>query len=55
MPGVIYDLSREGLDIGTSKGLLRIKKIQLPGKKIIDQNSIFNSYRNLFENGQSFS
>jgi methionyl-tRNA formyltransferase len=44
-PGTIVNASREGLDIATSSGTLRLLKIQLPGGKMISAGDFYNAHR----------
>lgn len=41
-PGTIVSATREGIDVATGKGLLRILELQLPGKKRMDAVSVVN-------------
>lgn len=42
VPGTILNLSRDGLDIATGKGVLRITSLQLPGKRRISITDFVN-------------
>lgn len=46
LPGSIYSASSEGIDVATGDQLLRIRKLQLPGKKIISARDFVNSHPN---------
>ena len=41
-PGAITDYSASGLDINTGNGALRILKLQLPNKKVLDCRDFYN-------------
>ncbi len=43
LPGDILSLSREGCDIQTGKGILRIKSLQLPGKRRVSISDFANA------------
>lgn len=47
-PGTLLDVSKDGLDVATSNGILRIKKLQLPGKKPVGMQDFLNSKPNFF-------
>lgn len=49
--GTIIDASKAGLDIMTGEGILRIKQLQLPGKKAMAFADILNARKDLFEPG----
>ncbi len=53
-PGVIINISKYGIDVATAKDILRIKKIQLPGKKINTVYDILNSNKKIFFVGNLF-
>jgi methionyl-tRNA formyltransferase len=40
--------SKDGLDIATGLGILRIKQLQLPGKKAMSFADVFNARQDLF-------
>lgn len=46
--GSIISIKKNGIQIQTSKNILKIEKIQLPGKKIISISDLINSNNNLF-------
>lgn len=54
VPGTIIKNSKHGIDVKTGLGLLRIKKIQFPGKKINIIKDVLNSKSYLFKIGNIF-
>jgi methionyl-tRNA formyltransferase len=44
LPGTVLDSSRSGIDVATGEKILRIKKLQLPGKKIIASEAFHNGH-----------
>ncbi|HIH2763375.1 MAG TPA: hypothetical protein ACYCDB_00115 [Candidatus Azoamicus sp.] len=52
--GTIIKISKYGIDVKTGFGVLRIKKVQLPGKKINIIKDILNSKSYLFKIGNIF-
>ncbi|WP_343188144.1 methionyl-tRNA formyltransferase [Buchnera aphidicola (Ceratoglyphina bambusae)] len=50
--GEILKVSKNGVYIGAKNGCLIIKKIQFPGKKIINSIEIYNGYKNFFNVGE---
>lgn len=53
-PGVLVNASREGLDVATSAGVLRLLKLQLPGGKMISAADFFNAHRKELVVGKLF-
>jgi methionyl-tRNA formyltransferase len=53
-PGKIVQLSSEGIDVMTGKGVLRIKQMQFPGRKILDVMQTLNSKREFLLEHDSF-
>ena len=53
-PGIIQNISPQGLDIGTGQGLIRIKLCQFPGKNITNSSNLYNAYRDFFQIGENF-
>lgn len=51
-PGVITQVSEQGIDIATGNGLLRLHVIQLPGGRPLKVADILHSKRELFQLGQ---
>lgn len=51
-PGKILESSAKGIDIATGKNILRLLKLQLPGKKILPVADILNAYKNKFSPGK---
>lgn len=48
-PGFILQLSKEGIDVATGQGILRIKQMQFPGEKVLPVRDILNAKRQDFE------
>ena len=42
-PGTVMSASREGVDISTAQGLLRVTRLQMPGKRAMDAADFINS------------
>ncbi|HEC07885.1 MAG TPA: methionyl-tRNA formyltransferase [Thiolapillus brandeum] len=42
-PGTVMSATREGVDVSTGKGLLRITRLQMPGKRAMDAQDFINS------------
>ena len=53
-PGMILKITREGIDVATLDGVLRLKKIQLPGGKPLMVNDILNSHPTWLTEAQCF-
>lgn len=55
--GSILSFNRQGIDVATGKGVLRLLKIQFPGGKILTSIDLFNSskYRLFFQQHQIFN
>lgn len=51
-PGEIVAAGRDGLDIATANGILRIKTLQLPNKKAMSFADVFNSKKDMFRPGR---
>ncbi len=47
-PGTVIQASKAGLDIATGNGMLRIKQLQLPGKKAMAFADVLNARQDLF-------
>lgn len=47
-PGTIVQATKQGLDVATGNGLLRIKQLQLPGKKAMSFADVLNARQDLF-------
>ena len=45
-PGTLIRASREGIDVATAQGLLRLQQVQMPGKRIQSAADFFNAQRN---------
>ena len=52
-PGTIVECSADGVVIATAQSALRIKRLQLPGKKIITAREFLNGYPDLLHPGKS--
>lgn len=53
-PGKIINITSFGIDVATTKNILRIKEIQIPGKNINSIKNILNSKKDLFKIGDVF-
>jgi len=53
-PGEILQLSKQGIDVATGDGILRLLKIQLPGGKPLSVMDILNARSHLFSTGKQF-
>lgn len=51
-PGEIVKAGRDGLDIATANGILRITELQLPNKKAMPFADVFNSKKEMFSTGR---
>jgi methionyl-tRNA formyltransferase len=51
-PGTIIAASKNGIDVATKDGILRLIKLQLPGKKVLTANEILNGHAQLFAIGK---
>jgi methionyl-tRNA formyltransferase len=54
-PGTIIGVDKYGIDVATGKGVLRLLKIQWPGKKIITVAEALNAHDNLLVLGKRFN
>lgn len=54
-PGTIVQASKEGIDVATGKGILRLLSLQLPGGKMLPVHSFYHSRANEFVTGKLFS
>ncbi|HEB95407.1 MAG TPA: methionyl-tRNA formyltransferase [Sedimenticola thiotaurini] len=43
-PGTVVATGREGIDVATGDGLLRIRQLQLPGKKAVEAGAFLNAH-----------
>ncbi|GAB4392006.1 MAG: methionyl-tRNA formyltransferase [Gammaproteobacteria bacterium] len=48
-PGTIIHVSKQGIDVQTGDGVIRITSLQLPGSNIMSVQDVFNAKRDLFE------
>ncbi len=53
-PGLILNANREGLDIATGKGILRITELQLPGKRRMSTADLLNAHHPQLQAGNQF-
>lgn len=54
IPGEILQISKEGIDVATGDGVLRLLKIQLPGGKSLPVMDILNARAHFFSVGKLF-
>lgn len=54
-PGEIVKLDKQGIDVATGDGVLRITKMQFPGKKILTITEILNSKLDFFNKHKKFN
>ena len=52
--GTIMKISRIGIDVKTGENIIRIKKLQFPGKKIQKVSELLNSINNKIKDGYKF-
>lgn len=55
LPGTIIRAEEEGIDVATGSGILRIRRLQLPGKKVLASADIIRGNASLFPAGQEFT
>lgn len=53
-PGTIIAISQDGIDVATGSGILRLQKLQLPGRKPLLVREILNAQAKLFAAGKFF-
>jgi methionyl-tRNA formyltransferase len=53
-PGIIKNVNKNGIDIITKENIIRIKKLQFQGKKIITVKDMLNGKKNLFKINEFF-
>jgi len=51
-PGTIIEIDVNGIIVATGEGMLRIKRLQLPGKKVITAKEFLNGHPDLLRPGQ---
>ena len=54
-PGTIVDSGKHVICVACGSGVLRIRELQLPGRKVLPAAAVLNSRKALFEPGQRFS
>lgn len=54
-PGTILSATKDGIDVATESGTLRITCLQLPGKKALPVADVLNSKAEFFSVGKQFS
>lgn len=55
IPGSIIAAGKNGIDVTTGSGILRILQLQLPGKKVLPVKDILNAHADLFAIGKVFT
>lgn len=53
-PGTIIKTDKNGIDVATGSGVLRILSLQLPGGKVLPAEALLNSKNKLFAVGKKF-
>ena len=53
-PGTIIQANKNGIDVVTGQGILRLRKMQRPGKKPLLATDIVNAYQQIFALGKKF-
>ncbi len=51
-PGIILQVSPEGIDVATGKDILRLQKLQLPGGRVINAADLLNAQHNIIKIGK---
>ena len=54
-PGEIIAVSKDGIDVATGVGILRVTQLQLPSKKAQSAVDVLNGHRELFGIGKTFT
>jgi len=54
-PGTLIQVTKQGIDVATGLGVLRITKAQLPGSKILSVADLLNAQRHEFQINRQFS
>lgn len=52
LPRTILNVSRDGIDIATGDGILRLLQVQLPGGKVLSISDFYNAHRNDLKTGE---
>ncbi len=52
LPGKVINKSKDGIDIATGSGILRITQLQLPGGKVLSAQEFFNGGKTILEAGE---
>ena len=53
-PGIILAANDQGIDVGTGKGVIRIKTLQLPGKRALSAAEVLRGNQSAFSPGEQF-
>lgn len=53
-PGTLVKVDKDGIDVATGKGILRITRLQFPGGRVLEVHEALNSRRDSFVEGQRF-
>ena len=54
-PGTLVNADKTGLDIACGEGVLRVKKLQLPGSRAMSVQDLLNSKKEMFSIGKRFN
>lgn len=55
LPGTILKVDKEAIEVACGAGVLQIKQLQLPGRKVLDVAAVLNAKRDLFKTGTRFN
>lgn len=53
-PGMIINVDKTGIDVATKDGILRLTKLQFPGKKVLTVAEVLNAQQKLFITDKKF-